>query len=610
MRAYSVIRKLQAVLLTAVQRHRCRIGQLKICHNACRLAFVRSVTCLPRAGFMQLVVFGMVMAGGQVFGQELSAPGPVRILEEESGLSGSGTSTSPELAAHQEVIRTDGKIPEDFVSSISEIYCRLKSTNNRSAIEELLSSLSRFSDTYTDDLPGLLERKTIRVLITSSPTNFFVSGGRIYGFEYSLLKEYERFLSRNKTPSDLKTVVEFIPVWEELLIPSLVKGLGDIVAAGLVVTEGSNPNFEFSDPYLSGVSEVLVSSADVAPIQNLHDIAGKQIYVRRVRSHYESLGRLNEQLKSQGLAPVSIIKAEDYVTSEDILEMLNAGIISLSVIESHLAELWSVVLPNLRVHDQLPLRQGAALAWIVRKGNPLLKESLNEFVKDHKKGTLLGNIYFNRYFKDTKWITNPLDTDSREKSFRYAPLFKKYGAEYNIDWMLLSALGYQESLLEHNRRSPKGAVGIMQVMPSTAMDPRVNIADFHLIEKNIHAGAKYLALLRDTYFNDSEMEPIVRLRFALAAYNAGPANVIRARALAAEMGYDPNRWFLHGEIGALKLIGQETVRYVSNVNKFYLAYSLADTLDCLKDKESENFNSGPSIGFGTSDKEKWESPTH
>jgi membrane-bound lytic murein transglycosylase MltF len=578
--------------------------------NVCGLAFVRSVTCLPRAELMQLIVFGMVMATGHVFAQESSVGNAVRKLEGESGISGFETSKSLDTAALHEAVPADAKMPQDFVSSISEIYCRLRSTSNNSAIEELLSTLSRFSDTYTDDLPGLLERKTIRVLIASSPTNFFVSGGRIYGFEYSLLKEYERFLSQNNSNNDLKTVVEFIPVWEELLIPSLVKGLGDIVAAGLVVTERSNPNFEFSDPYLSDVSEVLVSNRDMAPIQNLHDVAGKQIYVRRVRSHYESLGRLNEQLKSQGLAPVSIIKAEDYVTNEDILEMLNAGIISLSVIESHLAELWSGVLPNLRVHDQLPLRQGATLAWMVRKSNPLLKESLNEFVKHHKKGTLLGNIYFNRYFKDTKWITNPLDTNGREKSFRYAPLFKKYGAEYNIDWMLLSALGYQESLLEHNRRSPKGAIGIMQIMPSTAMDPRVNITDYHLIEKNIHAGAKYLALLRDTYFNESEMEPIVRLRYALAAYNAGPANIIRARALAAEMGYDPNRWFLHGEIGALKLIGQETVRYVSNVNKFYLAYSLADTLDCLKDKESENFDSRPSKGFGTMDKEKREVPRH
>jgi len=581
------IRKLHTIMVADVQGHRRCINQTRLHDIKSSRFFERTTIFFQKSiGILLIVLMSLVMPK-TTFGEETSRSSPVRELANETSYSGQPISKTSGPPADENALLSTIQIPEEFVLSVSQIYCTLRSTNNRDAIEELLSKVARFSDTYTDDLPGLLERKTIRVLITTSQTNFFFSSGQIYGFEYSLLKEYERFLNRKNTRHDLKTVVEFIPVPEELLTPSLEKGLGDIVAAGLVVTDGKTPGFEFSDPYLTGVSEVLVSSRDVDPIQSLRDVAGKQIYVRRISSYFESLGRLNEQLNSLGLAPVRIIKADDNVTSEDILEMLNAGIINLSVIESHLAELWSDILPNLKVHDQLPLRQGANLAWMVRKTNPLLKDSLDEFVKDHKKGTLLGNIYFNRYFKDTRWISNPLDTNGREKSFLYAPLFKKYGAEYNIDWMLLSALGYQESRLEHNRRSPKGAVGIMQIMPSTAMDPRINIVDFRQIENNIQAGAKYLALLRDTYFNDSEMEPIDRLRYALAAYNAGPANIRRARALAAEMGYDPNRWFLHGEIGALKLIGQETVRYVSNINKFYLAYSLADTLDCLKAKDSE-----------------------
>lgn len=586
MTACIVIRKPRTIMVIDAQWHR-RIKQTKFYSLKSPRFLERTTINFQKSLGILFFVLMSLMATRTAFGQETTPSHPVRVWVNDASYSALPTSETPGTAVDQKVLLNALRMPEEVVLSVSEIYCRLRSTYNRDAIEELLSNLARFSDTYTDDLPGLMERKTIRVLITTSLTNFFVSSGRIYGFEYSLLKEYERFINRHNTRHDLKTVVEFIPVPEELLVPSLEKGLGDIVAAGLVVTDGKHPGFEFSDPYLTDVSEVLVSSRDVDPIRSLRDVAGKQIYVRPISSYYESLGRLNGQLNSLGLAPVRIIKADDNVTSEDILEMLNAGIIELSIIESHLAELWSDILPNLKLHDQLPLRQGANLAWMVRKTNPLLKDSLDEFVKDHKKGTLLGNIYFNRYFKDTKWISNPLDTNARDNSFRYASLFKKYGAEYNIDWMLLSALGYQESRLEHNRRSPKGAVGIMQIMPSTAMDPRINIVEFRQIENNIQAGAKYLALLRDTYFNDSGMEPIDRLRYALAAYNAGPANIQRARALAAEMGYDPNRWFLHGEIGALKLIGQETVRYVSNINKFYLAYSLADTLDCLKAKNSE-----------------------
>jgi membrane-bound lytic murein transglycosylase MltF len=284
--------------------------------------------------------------------------------------------------------------------------------------------------------------------------------------------------------------------------------------------------------------------------------------------------------------------------------MVNAGIIDLSLVESHVAELWSSRLPRLRLCDNLPLREEASLGWMVRRNNPLLKVSLNKFIRGHKKGTRLGNIYFNRYFKDTKWINSPLDSNGGEKSFRYAPLFKKYGARYNIDWKLLSAIAYQESRLDHSRKSPKGAIGIMQILPSTAKDPRINISNYHLLENNIHAGAKYLALLRDTYFNDSDMEPVARLRYALAAYNAGPTNIMEARALAAKMGYNPNRWFRHGEIGALKLIGQEPVRFVSNINKYYLAYSLADAWDCLRKEKLASLNLGQTKTGVTSQYEK------
>lgn len=590
MTARVTIRKLRAII-TAVGQIPIRFDgrpMPSVVYGA-RLFTPYPIRCLV-AGLALWGLFAISSAAGTDIDQESSNRNYTGVTADGNGYGGRVLAATPGATERVNPPSVAVQDFDDVVSSVSDIYCRLKSTHNRSAIEELLFSLSRYADTHTDDLPGLLSRKTIRVLTTSSPTNFFVSNGSIYGFEYSLLKEYEQFLNRNKTRHDLKTVVEFIPVPAGLLIPCLEKGLGDIAAAGLVVTDGDHPGLDFTDPYLTGVSEVFVSNRGVESMQHLPDVAGKQIYLRRTANYYESLGRLNEQLNAQGLAPVRLVPADDYVSSEDILEMLNAGIVELSVMESHLAELWAGVLPNLRIHDRLPLRQGAHLAWMVRKNNPRLRESLNMFVKEHKKGTLLGNIYFNRYFKDTKWITNPLDRAGKEKSFRYAPLFKKYGAEYDIDWMLLSALGYQESRLEHQSRSSKGAVGIMQVMPSTALDPRINVVDFHQIESNIRAGAKYLALLRDSYFNDPEMEPIVRIRYALAAYNAGPANILRARALAAEMGYDPNRWFLHGEIGALKLIGQETVRYVSNINKFYLAYSLADTLDCLKEKNTGNRN--------------------
>jgi membrane-bound lytic murein transglycosylase MltF len=212
---------------------------------------------------------------------------------------------------------------------------------------------------------------------------------------------------------------------------------------------------------------------------------------------------------------------------------------------------------------------------MVRKNNPELKKSLNQFLSRHKEGTLLGNIFFKRYYKDMRWIKNPLSRESLEKFEQYRVWARKYGELYDIDWLLIGALAFQESGFDHSVRSRVGAVGLMQILPSTAADKQIAVGDIHLPENNIHAGVKYLALLRDLYFNDPEMDPVERIRFALAAYNAGPARMKRIRKLAAEMGYDPNRWFQHCEIAALRIVGRETVRYVRNINKYYVSYTLA-----------------------------------
>jgi membrane-bound lytic murein transglycosylase MltF len=303
-----------------------------------------------------------------------------------------------------------------------------------------------------------------------------------------------------------------------------------------------------------------------------------------VGSHYEFLKRINAQLAALDLLPLEIVKADAFLKPIDVLEMLNAGIIEFSITENHLCKLWKGIFPNLEFYDPPSYESERGIAWIVRKGNPQLKTSLNNFIRDHKKGTLHGNIYFRRYFKNVRWIKNPLSADDRARFSRYTPLFKKYGARYGFDWMLIAAVAYQESGLNPLRRSPAGAVGMMQVMPATAKSPRIGIDNPHWLENNVHAGARYLALLRDTYFSDPEISSEEQIYFVLAAYNAGPGKIRQARFLAGRMGYDPNRWFHHTELGVMELIGQETVRYVSNVNKYYLAYSLSSTLDCLKNR--------------------------
>ncbi|MEJ2298392.1 MAG: transglycosylase SLT domain-containing protein [Woeseiaceae bacterium] len=130
--------------------------------------------------------------------------------------------------------------------------------------------------------------------------------------------------------------------------------------------------------------------------------------------------------------------------------------------------------------------------------------------------------------------------------------------------------------MRHDTRSSTGAVGSLQIKPATAADPNVGIPDIASPEDNIHAGAKYLRFLIDRYFIDDQ-DRLQRWLFGLAAYNAGPARVARLRNIAANEGYDPDRWFNNVEIIAARQIGAETVGYVSNVYKYYVGYKLFDT---------------------------------
>jgi membrane-bound lytic murein transglycosylase MltF len=273
-----------------------------------------------------------------------------------------------------------------------------------------------------------------------------------------------------------------------------------------------------------------------------------------------------------------------YLEDEDLLEMVNAGLIPMIIIDSHKGKFWAQIFDNITLHPKIKFRENGKIAWAMRKDSPLLKTEINEFVKKNKKGTLQGNIIFKKYLKNTKYIENSLDTDSRKRFDETIVFFKKYGDQYDFDWLMLAALAFQESKIDQNRRSHAGAVGVMQVLPTTAKDKNINIADIEKIDPNIHAGSKYLRFMMDRYFDDPKIDRLNRGLLAFASYNAGPAKISKLREEAAAMGLDPNIWFRNVEVVAAKRIGRETVNYVSNIFKYYLAYRLIVDKEELKEK--------------------------
>jgi membrane-bound lytic murein transglycosylase MltF len=435
------------------------------------------------------------------------------------------------------------------------------------------AALNRIEAAFTGDLPQIIERRQLRVLVSYSLSNYFLDLGTEHGFEYELLSKYGEELNQGRSLSK-RIVVAFIPVPLENLLDELRAGRGDVAAGGLTITDRRQKLVTFTKPYIPDVREIVVSGPGAPPIKTLDDLSGHKVWVRAGSSYADHLRSLSTRLTASGASPIEVIEAPDSLATEDILEMVNSGIFKLTVADQHIATPWAGVLTDLQVHENLAVHSGGSIAWAVRKNNPELRASLDAFIGKHKKGTLLGNILFNRYFKGSKWIANPIIEDHQERLEQLREVFQKYGKMYGFDWLALGAVGFQESRLDQSRRSKAGAVGIMQMKPSTAADKNVAVTPIDTVDKNVHAGAKYLAFLRDRYFSDPEIPGPDRFDFTLAAYNAGPSRIIGLRREAAEKGYNPNIWFSNVEIVAAARVGSETVRYVANINKYYMAYTM------------------------------------
>ncbi len=424
------------------------------------------------------------------------------------------------------------------------------------------------------DFDEMAEKRQIRVLVAYSKTFYFLDRGRQRGISYDLLKEFEKFVNQKLKTKTLKVQVVFIPVRRDELIPGLVKGLGDMAVANLTITPERLKQVDFSDPLLSGVKELPVTGPAAPPPASVNDLAGREIHVRKSSSYYESLALLNANFKKAGKAPMNLIPADETFEDEDLLEMVNAGLIPMIVMDNHKAQFWNQIFDKIQVQPEIAVRTGGEIAWAFRKNSPQLEAIVNEFVKGHKKGTLMGNMLLKRYLKSTKFVKNSLSADELQKFQQMVDLFKRYAEQYDFDYLMVGAQAYQESGLNQRKKSPAGAVGVMQLLPSTAADRNVNISEIEKLENNIHAGTKYLRFLVNQYYQDEPIDDVNKMLFAFASYNAGPAKVNKLRKKTAAMGLDPDVWFHNVEVAAAQVIGRETVQYVSNIYKYYIAYRM------------------------------------
>ena len=455
---------------------------------------------------------------------------------------------------------------------------------------EATESLLNQEKAWTGDLDGMVKRGKIRALVPYSKTFYFLDGATQHGITYEGLQVFEKWLNKELGTGHLKVQVIIIPTRRDELFSGLVDGRGDIALGNITITPERLKIVDFSDAFAKGVREILVAGQGAPALKNLDDLAGQEVFVRTSSSYYESLKRLNTEFKKSHKKPVKIIPADEYFEDEDLIEMANGGILSFIVMDEHKATAWAPIFENVKIYPDIAVRTGGEIAVAFRKNSPKLKEVYNRFIAAHKQGTMLFNMVTKRYLQNTKWVQNALLEREFQKFEDTVEVFKKYADKYDFDWLMVAALAYQESRLDQSQRSPAGAVGVMQILPTTAKDPNVNIPNIEEVENNIHAGVKYLRFLRDQYFEKESMDEANKTLFTFASYNAGPAKVAKLRLEAEKAGLDPNVWFRSVEIVAAKRIGRETVQYVSNIYKYYTAYSLI--MDKLKIKKEAKKKKG------------------
>ncbi|TCS09029.1 transporter substrate-binding domain-containing protein [Rhizobium sp. BK418] len=425
------------------------------------------------------------------------------------------------------------------------------------------------------DLGAMKERRIVRVLVPYSKTIYFVDRGRQFGTAVQFGLELEKVLNKDRKKQIDHINIVFVPMPRDRLFDALNEGYGDIVMANLTITDERLSQVDFTDPLYDNAEEVLVAAPNSPTVSTLDDLSGQHVAVRASSSYHEHLLARNKELAAAGKAEIVIDLMDESLEDEDLMEMVNAELLPFTVVDAYKGDIWTHVFADMKVRHDIVLSSQGKIAWAIRKNSPELMAELNAFVASHKVGTTFGNILRNTFYKQDKIIKRAYSPNDVARFQKLVEIFRKHGGSYSFDYLMLLAQGYQESQLDQSRRSPRGAVGIMQMLPSTAKDKVIGISGIDKDpDRNVEAGAKYLRHLIDTYIDDEGLTPKDRQLFAFAAYNAGPGNLRKFRDKAKAMGLDPNVWFGNVENAASEIVGRETVQYVSNIYKYYVAYSL------------------------------------
>jgi membrane-bound lytic murein transglycosylase MltF len=457
--------------------------------------------------------------------------------------------------------------------------------------ERKVRALPTDAKAWTGDFDGMIRRRHIRVLVPYSRSLYYNDKGRERGITVDFVRDFEGYINKKyRTELGKRPITIYIvPTTRDELLEKVAAGLGDIAAGNLTITDERRKLVDFAAPSNQRpMAEIVVTGPKSPAIATADDLAGRTVHVRETSSYHESLLALNARFESEGKAPAKLVLVPDALEDEDMMEMVNAGLLEAIVVDDWKARMWAQVLPKIKVNEGAVLRGDSQTGWAIRKGSPQLEAALLDFYANFIQKQNLNVARQAQYFKRIKQMKDPTRAADAKRFDQTLALFTKYGEKYDFDPLLLAAQGYQESLLDQNAKSHVGAVGIMQIMPATGAE--LNVGDINVAESNVHAGTKYMHQLMSRYFKDANFSEANRSLFAFASYNAGPGRISQMRKEAVKRGLDPDKWFNNVELVTAEKVGIETTTYVRNIFKYYVSYRLMLDVQQAQKKARESLN--------------------
>lgn len=426
------------------------------------------------------------------------------------------------------------------------------------------------------DLAQIRQAKVLRVVVNQSRNSSTTVAGEALGTEDQRLQAFEHYL--NAQPGRHPQVrLKAVPRPKGQLLAALQRGEADLAAPGEALPTDTHSQAVEAATTVASTVLVLVQPRKHRAVTHLDQLAGKHVVLVAGSAAQEAVNQANAQLAARHKAPMVVEWADSTLGVEDVLDMVSAGVYGFTLVEQPIAERWVKLMPDLRIERRVPFRAPTPMSWYVRQGAPQLSDSVRQFLGQYRAPVNQDKDLLDAW-RGLYQTQYPLHRDDRERLETLRPVLQRNARQQGLDWLDLAALAYKESDLEPDARGGGGASGPLQITPAAAR--RVGVKSVAELDDNVKAAARYLALIRRNFFNAKGIDERERMAFVLAAYNMGPERVQRFRAQAKQRGLDPNRWFFQVERVAMENVGLAPVRYVNNVNKYYLAFDRArDSLE-------------------------------